>query len=220
MRDDSPLATPGRFTVTRRGVSATPSPRVNHRARGRVDQLHKCPGQRGGMSADPGPWLAAGIRPGRAVGSRQPVAPGPAPPKARPGAFNQIHPCTPPIVWIFVSASWRSQGAGLRRCLGGPAGIWTGRCRRWCAILRIDQPVRSLPSELLASAANTTLAGSMLAGQHQVQEHRVAARARPGPVRGRPPGPSPNGPPFGRRRPAAGLARQPPPRRPDQRRMV
>ena len=40
--------------------------------------------------------------------------------------------------------------------------------------LRIDQPVRSSTSELSASAANTTLVGSMLPGEHQVQEHRVA----------------------------------------------
>jgi hypothetical protein len=38
MRDDSPLATPGRFTFTRQGVSAILA-RVNHRARGRVEQL-------------------------------------------------------------------------------------------------------------------------------------------------------------------------------------
>ena len=40
---------------------------------------------------------------------------------------------------------------------------------------------RSSTGELSASAANTTLAGSMLPGQHQVPGHRVAAGGSAGP---------------------------------------
>ena len=47
MRDGSPLATPGRFTFTRRGVSAILA-RVNHRARGRLESLPKAQASRGG----------------------------------------------------------------------------------------------------------------------------------------------------------------------------
>lgn len=85
-------------------------------------------------------------------------------------------------------------------------------------ILQIDQPVWSSTSELSASAANTTLVGSMLPSQHQVQEHRVAPRGlgRTPRVVGRT-GPSHNSPAFGRKRSAAGMAREPPPRETDQR---